>query len=289
MLIADAANLQPARLARALRRVLLERGVRIYEGTPVRRFRASDPVVAETPLGGVRAGSAIVALGAWATWWKPFKPRTTVRGSYIVITEPAPERLKEMGWTGGEQIRDLRSSIHYARTTPDGRIALGLGGLQPDLARRIDQRYDFVPRYARRVARDVAKLFPAFDGVPIAAAWGGPINVSGLTMPFFGTLGRARNVHYGLGYTGNGVGPSHLGGKILAALTLKAEDGFTRLAIVSKRPKRFPPEPIRSPGALVANAAIRHKDEAEDVGIEPNPFADFVARLPRRLGYNLGP
>ena len=36
----DAATVQPARLARGLRRVLLERGVRIYEGTPVRRFAA---------------------------------------------------------------------------------------------------------------------------------------------------------------------------------------------------------------------------------------------------------
>ena len=54
-------------------------------------------------------------------------------------------------------------------------------------------------------------------------------------------------------------------------------------------PLRFPPEPVRSPGALVANAAIRRKDEAEDDGEDPNPFVDFVAKLPRRLGYNLGP
>ena len=34
----DAANLQPARLARGLRNALLARGVRIFEGTPVTRF-----------------------------------------------------------------------------------------------------------------------------------------------------------------------------------------------------------------------------------------------------------
>ncbi|MEX2202680.1 MAG: FAD-dependent oxidoreductase, partial [Actinomycetota bacterium] len=181
MLIPDAANLQPARLARGLRRALIETGVRIHEGTPVTRFRASDPAVAETPGGTVRAGRAVVGLGAWATSWKAFRSRTTVRGSYMVVTEPAPERLEKLGWTGGEQIRDLRSSIHYARTTPDGRIALGLGGLQPDLARRIDHRYDYLPRYAERVARDVVRLFPPFEGIAIEAAWGGPINVSGFT------------------------------------------------------------------------------------------------------------
>jgi len=52
---------------------------------------------------------------------------------------------------------------------------------------------------------------------------------------------------------------------------------------------RFPPQPVRSPGALVANTAIRRKDEAEDEGEDPNPLIDFVAKLPRRLGYNLGP
>src|SRR5919201_590033 len=161
LFISDAANLQPARLACGLRRVLIERGVRVFEQTPMLRFRASDPVIVDTPGGPVRSGSAVIALGAWATWIKPFRPVLTVRGSYIAITEPAPERLEQLGWTGGEQIRDLRSSIHYARTTPDGRIALGLGGLQPHLARRSDERYDFVPRYARRGARGVAKVFPS--------------------------------------------------------------------------------------------------------------------------------
>ena len=289
LLIPDAANLQPARLARGLRRVLVELGVRIHEGTPVARLRPSSLVEVGTPTGTVRAGQAVVALGAWATWWRAHKPFTTVRGSYMVITAPAPDRLRELGWTGGEQIRDLRSSIHYARTTPDGRIALGLGGLQPDLARRIDHRYDYVPKYAARVARDLVHLFPSFDGVPIEAAWGGPINVSGLTMPFFGTTGPHRNVHHGLGYTGNGVGPSYLGGKILAALALRAEDGFTRLAVVTRRPKRFPPEPIRSPGMFVANAAIRRKDDLEEAGRRVDPVTRFVARLPRRLGFKLGP
>jgi len=289
MLIPDAANLQPARLARGLRRVLVERGVRIFERTRVTRFRASSPVVAETARASVRAREAVVGLGAWATSWRAFRSRTTIRGSYIVVTEPAPDRLKELGWLGGEQIRDLRSSIHYARTTPDGRIALGLGGLQPDLARQIDHRYDYLPRYASRVAEDLVRLFPAFEGVPIDAAWGGPINVSGLTMPFFGSMGRHGNVHYGLGYTGNGVGPSHLGGKILSSLASHAEDGFTRLGVVTRTPKRFPPEPIRSPGMLVANAAIRRKDDLEERGRWVDPLTMFVAKLPRRLGFKLGP
>jgi hypothetical protein len=61
------------------------------------------------------------------------------------------------------------------------------------------------------------------------------------------------------------------------------------LPIVDAEPKRFPPEPIRSPGAFVANEAIHRRDASQDAGNEVNPFVDFVAKLPRRLGYNLGP
>lgn len=288
LLIPDGANVQPARLARGLRRVLIERGVRIHEGTPVLRFRASKPVVVETPGGEVRAGEAVIGLGAWATWLRPFAPYLTVRGSYIVITAPAPEALERLGWTGGQAIHDARPSVHYARTTPDGRIALGLGGLQPGLVQRIDRRYDYEERFARRVAADLVRWFPPFADVPIEAAWGGPINVSGLTIPFFGSLGRHGNVHYGLGYTGNGVGPSHLGGKILAALATHADDGFTRLAVVSREPKRFPPEPVRSLGAAVVNAAVLREDDLADAGRPADPLTRFLARLPRRLGYHLG-
>ena len=288
LLIRDASNVQPARLARGLRNALLQRGVRIYEQTAVTRFGFAKPAIAETPGGTVRAAEAVIALGAWATWWKAFKPFLTVRGSYMVVTEPIPELLEQIGWTGGENVRDLRASVHYLRTTADGRIAMGLGGLQPDLARSIDPRYAYHEPSVRRVATDLVAMFPELDGVRIDAGWGGPINVSGFSLPFFGTL-EPGNVHYGLGYTGNGVGPSHLGGKICAALAVHADDGFTRMPLVTREPKRFPPEPIRSPGMLVANRAIMRYDDARVAGHAPDPLTRTVATLPRRLGFHLGP
>ena len=288
MYVRDAANLQPARLARGLRTAVHARGVRIYEGTPVTRFGFGTPVIAETPGGSVRAGDAVIGLGAWATWWRAFKPLLTVRGSYIVVTEPVPEILETIGWTGGENVRTLRSSIHYLRTTPDGRIAFGLGGLQPDLARSVDHRYAYDEPSVRRVAADLARMFPEVADARIEAGWGGPINVSGLAMPFFGTL-EPGNVHYGLGYTGNGVGPSHLGGKICAALAMHADDGFTRLPVVTREPKRFPPEPLRSPGMFAVNAAIRRADDRQADDRRAGVATRTVATLPRRLGFNLGP
>ncbi len=282
------ATVQPARLARGIRRALLQRGVRIYEQSPVTRFGAGTPAVAETPGGTVRAGVAIVALNAWAAHWKRFRRLLTVRGSYIALTAPAPEKLEEIRWTNGMGLWDHRAALHYVRTTPDGRIAFGVGGMQPGLARSIGPRFSWDERAVRIAAEDLYRMFPSFADVPIEAAWGGPIDVAGHHLPFFGSLERG-NVHYGHGYTGNGVGPSHLGGQILATMALGKDSEILRLPLVTERPMRFPPEPIRSPGAYVANQAIWRKDQLEDQGEEPSPIVDFVAHLPRRMGYNLGP
>jgi glycine/D-amino acid oxidase-like deaminating enzyme len=282
------ATVQPARLARGLRRVVLELGVRIYEGTPVTRFGAGSPAVAETQDGSVTAGAAVVALNAWASHWARFRRTVTVRGSYIVMTAADPERLAAIHWTDGMGLSNYRAALHYVRTTPDGRLAFGIGGMQPNLARSIGPRFAYDERAIRVAVTDLHRMFPTFRDAPIEAGWGGPIDVSATHLPFFGTTEHG-NVHYGLGYTGNGVGPAHLGGRILAHRALGRYDEALELPIVDVEPQRFPPEPIRSPGVLIANHAIHRKDEAEDRGEDPNPLVDFVAKLPRRLGYNLGP
>jgi glycine/D-amino acid oxidase-like deaminating enzyme len=282
------ATVNPARLARGLRRILIERGVRIHEGTHVARFGSGEPAVAETPRGTVRAGAAVIAVNAWAQHWRRFKRAITVRGSYIVMTAPAPDLLAATNWTNGLGVSDHRSAIHYLRTTLDGRIAFGIGGMQPDLARHIDARFAYDETSIRVAIADLHRMFPTFREVPIEAAWGGPIDVSGDHLPFFGTLERG-NVHYGLGFTGNGVAPAHLAGRVLAHRVLSMYDDVLALPLVDVEPRRFPPEPIRSVGAMVANRAIHRRDAVLDGEETPNPFVDFVARLPRRLGYNLGP
>jgi glycine/D-amino acid oxidase-like deaminating enzyme len=149
------ATVHPARLARGMRRVLLERGVRIFEDATVTRFGAGSPALAETTGGTVRAAAAVVALNAWASHWKRFRRTVVIRGSYIVLTEPAPEKLKEIGWTDGSGLADMRSAIHYVRTTPDGRISFGVGGIQPNLARRIGPRFAYDAEAIRIAVADL--------------------------------------------------------------------------------------------------------------------------------------
>src|SRR6185369_12442153 len=107
-----AATIQPAMLARGLRRVLLDRGVEIYEGAAVTAIEAptagtasanhSAPVVLRTAGREIRAEKVILGLNAWAAAWRWFRREVLPWSSYIVLTEPIPDRLAELGWTGGE-------------------------------------------------------------------------------------------------------------------------------------------------------------------------------------------
>jgi glycine/D-amino acid oxidase-like deaminating enzyme len=282
----DGASVQPALLARGLRRVVLERGAKIHEGTGVTRLDAGPPAVAVTPGGTVRARHAVLAVNAWATGWRQLGRRIAAWSSYIVLTAPAPEKLAEIGWTGGELITDLRTSLRYFRTTRDGRIAFGGGGGRARAT--IDDSFTHDRRAVIEAAQGFRRFFPSFAEVPLEDGWGGPIDVSPTHLPAFGSL-RPGNVHYALGYTGNGVAPSHLAGRVLADLITDTDSELVRLPMVNARAHTFPPEPLRSMGAAVVRRAIIDYDTAEEQGLRPGPLTSLIARLPRRLGYLLGP
>jgi glycine/D-amino acid oxidase-like deaminating enzyme len=288
----DGATVQPARLALGLRRALLDRGVRIFEGSRVRRTDSEgtgpgSAVLAETAEGRVRAGRAVLSMGPWGAAWPGLRRSVVVRGSYILMTSPAPELLEEIGWTTGVGVSDYRTALHYFRTTPDGRVAFGGPGRSEWLT-RASPKHDFDEPSVRALRQDFLRFFPSFREVPIEEAWGGPVDVSPLHHPVFGTLDPG-TIHYALGYTGNGVGPSHLAGRVLSALATGAEDPVTDLPMVNRRPLRLPPTALTSVGAFVVQTAVACKERAEDDGGTAGPFTRFVASLPRRLGYALGP
>ena len=281
-ILRTSATVQPARLAVGLRAKVVEAGVRLHERTPVRRLRA-DAVV-DTPRGRVRAGAAVLAVNSATAGFPGFRLAHAVASSHIVLTEPVPDVLEELGWTGGEPIADGRTLLHYLRTTRDGRIAFGWGGGRMGFGARRLGRLDVDPPAARTARDDLLRFFPQLRGRRITHAWGGPIDVSPTHLPVFGSRGR---VHHGFGFTGNGVGPSYLGGEILARLALDRRDDLTRLALVDPERKLMPPEPLRWAGGSLIRSALVRADRAEDAGRAADPATRLVAALPRRLGLRL--
>jgi glycine/D-amino acid oxidase-like deaminating enzyme len=284
--LTSAATVQPARLAFGLRDRLLARGVRLFEHTRVRRVEdgASPRVI--TDGGEVRAGAIVLAVNHATAGVRPLRNLLSVASSHIVLTEPVPDVLERVGWTGGQALSDCRTMLHYFRTTPDGRIAFGWGGGRMALGSRRRGVLEVDRDVAARAHRDLLRVFGELEGRRITHAWGGPIDVSPTRLAQYRTLDGGR-VHAGFGFTGNGVGPTHLGGRILSALALDERDPVTRLCVVDPPAKAFPPEPLRLLGGSAIRAAMVRQDDLADEGRRPDPVTGFVASLPRRLGMSL--
>ena len=281
------ATVNPALLALGLRRRLLESGVAVYERSRVRELRCGRGwAEARCHGGSIRAGAAVIAAGGAQAALRPLRRRLTLTSSHMLITEPVPDVLAELGWTGGECITDSRAMIHYMRTTPDGRIAFGWGGGRVVAGARTNGRAEVDARVVAEVARHLVRFFPSLRGRKIEHAWGGPIDVSPSHVPVVGTLDGP--VHYGFGYTGNGVGPSRMVARALASLALDRRDRHSRLAIVEPRRLQVPPEPLRFAGGTVIRTALLRKETAEEEGREADPWTRFVAGIPERIGIHVG-
>jgi glycine/D-amino acid oxidase-like deaminating enzyme len=263
VLFRECATVQPARLARALRRRALDDGVEVFEHTPATRVREG---VVETPNGTIRAGEIVLATNSELARWRPTARRLAEFRSYVVLTEPVPDLIDELGWTGGEAIADGRMFLHYFRTTNDGRVLMGSAG-----------------GTRRHAERGLRLLLPALAEARITHHWGGPIDVSADRLPNVGSHGR---IHYAAGFTGNGVGPTWLAAQSLASLVLRADDQWSRLPLVGRSVRPLPP--FKNVGGRLVSSAILRVEEADEEGRRPSPLARLGAALPRLTGSRLG-
>lgn len=293
-LMRDGATVHPGHLVRGLRRACADRGVTIHESTRVTRLRpVSGGVRLETRSavgdGALRAGQAVLAMNAWTAGWRPFRRSLLAWSSWMVRTEPISELIAErLGWTGGESIVDARFSVDYLHVTRDGRIAFGAGGGRPGYGGRIGRSFVDDVAAGRRAIEGFRTLFPQLREVRLTDMWGGPIDVSADHLPRIGAIAGGR-AHFAFGYSGNGVAPSHLAGRILAARVLGSDEPISRLPIVGPVPRRLPPEPFRYVGARVLREAMIRREDGEEAGRAPSAWLRELTRLPRRLGYHLGP
>ncbi len=283
------ASVQPARLASGLRDRLRAAGVEVYERSPMRSFReGADGVEAVTEAGSVRAAHAVLAIGSAAKGRHgPLRRRLSIASSHIVLTEPVPGLIEELGWTGGECITDSRALLHYFRTTPDGRIAFGWGGGRIAMGARTHGRSELDRDVVAATSQHLLDYFPGLRGKRITHAWGGPIDASPTHLPLVMPLRRGR-AFVAAGYTGNGVGPSHMVGRSLASLALDRRDEPARLAFVDPSPPRVPPEPFHWIGGEAIRLGILAKEEAELAGRAPGGIASTVARIPELIGFHIG-
>ena len=254
----------PARLVWGLRRACLERGVRIYEGTPVRGLKGlRDGVGLTAPGGHVRARRVVLATNVFRSLVPRVRPYVVPVYDYALMTEPLTEDQRaSIGWRSRFGMADQGNQFHYYRLTDDGRMLWGGYDAVFYAGGRIHSTLDHRPQTFDKLAANFFATFPQLEGVRFSHAWGGAIDTCSRLYCFWGTAMRGR-VAYALGYTGNGVAETRFGALACLDLLDGGQTERARLQLVRSRPLPFPPEPARTAVVQLTRWSLARADERQ--------------------------
>jgi len=167
-----------------------------------------------TNRGLTRARQVIVATNGYtgpALAW--LQRRVIPFDAYMVATEPLAPALLDRVMPRGRTCLDTNFNINFVRRSPDGSRLL-FGG-------RTGSRPASAQRWADRLRRDLARIFPDLADVAISHSWTGKCAATFDLLPH---LGIHQGIHYALGYCFAGVPMgTHLGRKIAGQLLRRRE------------------------------------------------------------------
>ena len=267
---ASNATVQPALLVRGMRQVALSLGVRIYEHTAATAIHPGKPVTVTTQQGQVSCQQLVLASNAWSVCIPQLRSLIVPVNSSIAVTEAMPQQLAQQGWSGGESITDSQLLVNYYRTTHDGRIAFGKGTGAIMYGERIGEVFSEHAASIKITEEQCRQTYPQLGQLQFSDAWSGPIDRTYDSLPVFGQLQNQDNIHFGIGWSGNGVGPSRLGGRIMASLALGQKNPWSTCALVNRKVRHFPAEPIRYVGGTLVRNAVMRKEAQEMAGKTPS-------------------
>jgi glycine/D-amino acid oxidase-like deaminating enzyme len=273
------ASIQPAKLARGLRAVVLEKGVRIFERSPMTKLHRARPPRVETARGTVTAAKVVLAINAWSLSIPELAPAIVVIGAEMAVTDPVPDQLARMGWLNGPMVSDSRAFVGFYSPTAEGRVTYGRAGVGLAFGSRIGAQYEGPSPRLPMLRRIMAEVSPEIAALPVATSWRGPVDRTKDGLPYFGTLSGCSDVVYAYGFSGNGIVPCFLGSNIVASLVLGRDDVWARSGLVRPVRRNWPPEPIRYLGGNLVLAALARMDRLQHQGRTVDPLTRALVRF----------
>ncbi|WP_181832697.1 NAD(P)/FAD-dependent oxidoreductase [Bosea caraganae] len=203
----QAFHIHPLNYARALAAAIEAAGGRIFEHSRAVSAELDQPEkIIRTAAGEVRAEHVVFTGGGYTDRLVPrLRDSQLPIATYVLITEPAPERLATAIRTRAAALDDRRASDYY-RLVDDGRRLLWGG--------RITTRTSEPRRLAEMLRRSITDTYPQLDGIKVEAAWTGLMSYARHLMPQIGQL--QPNVWHCLGFGGHGLNTTAIGGRVVA-------------------------------------------------------------------------
>lgn len=263
------AMVHPAKLATELARVARERGVLIFEDSPVRAladrgtFGGTDGVDVQTAGGQVRASRVALATNVFPSLLKRNRLMTVPVYDYVLMTEPlSAAQLDEIGWKNRQGLADLANQFHYYRLSADNRILFGGYDAVYHYGRRVNDGYENRPESYQKLASHFFTTFPQLEGLGFSHRWAGAIDTSTRFCAFYGTARRGR-IAYAAGFTGLGVAATRFAADVMLDLLAGEKTERTELRMVRERPLPFPPEPAAAVGINLTRWSLDRADHRE--------------------------
>ncbi len=239
-----AGRMNGAAFLRGLRPVLLERGVDVYENTPVLAVREGRVIELDTPGGTVKADAIVLATNAYTPRLGYFRGRVLPLHCHMIGTEKRDAATwAALGWGRVSSFSDDSDRIAFGALTETGRLVFG-GGCNAAYAYRFGGRAAWPPERTRghdAVHGRLRRYLPGVADMPIEHRWTGAV---ALTLDRQPTIGVRGNVYYALGYSGHGVTLANLAGRVLADLYAGEGEAWRDLPCFERRPPYMPPEPF---------------------------------------------
>ena len=255
------ALVHPGKLAAGLARAAQERGIEIFEHSPVRRLDTSgDGVEVVTEGGRITARKAVLATNVFPSLLRRNILMTVPVYDYVLMSEPlTAEQRAAIGWADLQGLSDLANQFHYFRQSADGRILFGGYDAIYHYGGRVRAEYENRPESFEKLASHFFTMFPQLEGLQFTHRWAGAIDTCSRFCAFFGSA-RGGKVAYAAGFTGLGVAATRFAGEVMLDLLDGIPTERTSLRMVRDKPLPFPPEPA---AAIGINATRWSLDRAD--------------------------
>ncbi|GAB1419959.1 FAD-dependent oxidoreductase [Anaerolineales bacterium] len=244
-------QLNGAQLTRAMRDVLIEQGVEVYEQTPVIDIKEGREISLSTPYAEVKAKAIVLATNGYTGKLGYFKDALFPLHSHVYATDVISDAdLKSMGWNRYAGYSDDYDRISYSVLTSDKHIVFG-GGSNNSYAYLYNNRTayrDSVNRAAkafREMEGTMQEYLPYSKRFPIKYRWTGTLGITLRRNNLMGVCGEYRNVFYAIGYCGHGVTLANVAGVVLTDAYSGDDERWRGLPFYMPEYGRIPPEPFR--------------------------------------------
>ena len=241
-------HIHPLNLCIGEARAAEQLGARIFEQSRVQKIVHGDKPTVHTEQGSVQANYVVLCGNAYLENLVPsLASRVLPCSSFIIATEPLGARTQEI-LTKDVAVCDPRAALDYFRLSSDGRLLFGGMANYTGLAPR---------DVTGSMYQKMLAVFPQLKNVRIDYTWGGQMDIGLNRMPQLGRMNN--NVYYVQGYSGHGVAPTHMMGKVLADAIAGNAERFDIFAKIKHWP--FPGgKLLRRPGLALGMLYYRLKD-----------------------------